>query len=61
MTATRYDRWLDHVRRDLSGAKALLGLGEEHIETVVYLTAQAAEKLVKAALVASGIRPYQLV
>lgn len=57
MTATRHDLWLDHARRDLSSAKALLGLGSEHLETAVYLTAQAAEKLVKAALVASGIRP----
>jgi HEPN domain-containing protein len=34
-----------------------LQLGEEHVQTVAYLTAQAAEKVVKAAPVASGVRP----
>jgi HEPN domain-containing protein len=57
MTVTRPEPWLDHALRDLSAARALLELGEEHLQTAAYLAAQAAEKLVKAALVESGIRP----
>jgi HEPN domain-containing protein len=49
--------WLDHVEADLDAAWSCSRGPPSRLDRAAYLLQQAAEKLVKAALVAAGIDP----
>jgi HEPN domain-containing protein len=51
-----YDDYILSAKRDVSGIEAFLRDYEPHNELIVYLTQQVAEKMLKAALVQSGIK-----
>jgi HEPN domain-containing protein len=51
-----YDDYILSAKRDVSGIEAFLRDFESHNELIVYLAQQVAEKMLKASLIASGIK-----
>jgi HEPN domain-containing protein len=60
MSAEVARRWLAHVRRDLDAAWSTARGPRAQTENAAYLIRQAAEKLIKAALVLLGKEPPRL-
>ncbi len=55
MSARESERWLGYARSDLAAAKTLIASPDHYPRQVCFLAQQAAEKALKAALIAQGL------